>query len=145
MDWCLIVNDFQTPPKKRMNSVSFVHSFPLPWVFLQKHKIFYSHIQTDPAVLDHLSMFFSLVPPSRYDVIPPYHKVQLSHSHVHDTGSLSWTFAGLGKAADGAFFWLLPAVCCRGWKDLVGSQSLMQAELSTEGFGGWKLCDTEEP
>lgn len=68
----------------------------------------------------------------------------LSHPHVHDTGSLSWTFAGLGKASDGAFFWLLPAVCCRGWKDLTGSQSLMPAELSTEGSGGWKLCDTEE-
>lgn len=58
MNWYFLLNDFQTPPKKSMNSISVMHSFPLPWVFLQEHKVFYSHTQTDPATLDRLSMFF---------------------------------------------------------------------------------------
>lgn len=66
MNWCLILNDFQTPPKKSMNSISVMHSFPLPWVFLQEHKVFYSHTQTDPATLDHLSTFFC-----------PYHSLKV--------------------------------------------------------------------
>lgn len=104
MNWCLVLNDFQTPPKKSMNSISFMHISPLPWVFLQKHKVFYNHTQTDPATLDRLSTFFSPCPFLKVPCYPPYISGRsgpspLSQSHVCDTGTLPWMFVLEGESS----------------------------------------------
>lgn len=111
MNWCLILNDFQTPPKKSVNSISFMHSSPLPWVFLQRHKVFYNHTQTDPATLDHLSTFFSPCPFLKVPCCPPlYLRAQRSFPFVQVPCLWHWYFTldvcfGGGKQSVGAFFW----------------------------------------
>lgn len=112
--WCLFWNDFQTPPKTSVNSISFVHSFPLPWVFLQKHKVFYNHTQTDPAMLEHLSTCFSPYSSLKVQCYPPVSGCSgpslLSQSHAWDTGTLTWPFAG-GRKANRWSIFLAPSCC----------------------------------
>lgn len=148
MNWCLILNDFQTPPKKSVNSISFVHSFPLPWVFFEEAQgILQPHSNRTCHTRESFDIFLSLCLPQG-TILSPCIRVQCSFPVVPDpcldTGTLLWTFAGWGKESGGASFWFLPAVCCWGWEDLVGSQSMLWAEGSPERSGGWKLCETEE-
>jgi len=96
------LNDFQTPPKKSVNSIAFMHSFPLPGVFLKKHKVFYNHSQTDTAMIEHFSTFVFPCPSHNVQSCPHISgcssRSLLFQSHVHDTGNLPWPFAGCSKA-----------------------------------------------
>lgn len=149
MNWCLILNVFQTLPKKSTNSISFMHSFPLPWVFLQKHKVFYNHTQINPAMIfQHFSTFFSPCSSCKVQCYPPISGCSgpslLSQSHVCGTGTLLWSFAEGRKAIRWSIFLAPSFYVLLGLGRPHGIAVLASGRGQPRRIGGWQLCNTEE-